>query len=145
MLGVMRLSDDALWLWHDLWEDGVEILDGDRDELCDRFVDENDEPWSEERLEAAIRELRAKSILGTGCELAAPEVEVSSSRITEEGLLVRVARAVNAGWSVADIARGAGLANGSPLSRWRGGGRIASSTRAKLAKWLAAHDFGAGQ
>lgn len=60
-------------------------------------------------------------------------------------LLAGFERAVKAGWSVVDIARGAGLANGSPLSRWRGGGRIAPSTRAKLARWLAAHDFGAGQ
>lgn len=50
-------------------------------------------------------------------------------------LLAEFERAVADEWSVADIARGSGLANGSPLSRWRGGGRIAPSTRAKLAKW----------
>ncbi|UJR84281.1 hypothetical protein [Sandaracinus amylolyticus] len=90
----MRLSDDALWLWRDLWEDGAEILDGDRDELLGRFGDEDGEPWSLERLEAAIAELRARSILKPGGEVESPVVEMSSSRITDDGLLVQIALVV---------------------------------------------------
>lgn len=81
----------------------------------------------------------------------APEARMATRialRALEAGapdpLLAEFERAVRAGWSVANIARGAGLANGSPLSRWRGGGRIAPATRAKLAKWLGANGYGAG-
>ena len=55
-----RLSDDALWLWHELDELGLEALDDEN--LC-KYIGGDEDIWSASRLEATIVELEEWKLL----------------------------------------------------------------------------------
>lgn len=87
----IELSDDALWVWRELWEEGAELLERDRaGMLVEGFLDENDQPWTSERFDAAVAELRSASVLRTDGSVLWPEIDDSIRHVTAQHMLVDV-------------------------------------------------------
>ncbi len=85
--GCMKLSDDALWLWLELEEQGLQALEDE--DLC-KYLGADEEPWPSPRLQSAVAELEAAQILSrTAQTLTSAPVQQGMATV-KNGALVQV-------------------------------------------------------
>ena len=80
-------SDDALWLWRCLDEQGLEALD---DEDLGEYIAAGEQPWPASRLEAAIAELEALGIVVRDEDHVSPPAIERGTDAIVNGTLVSV-------------------------------------------------------
>ncbi len=83
----MKLSDDALWLWFELEERGLQSLE---DEGLRKYLGADEGPWHSSRLQSAVAELEAAQLLSRSAQTLTSATIQQGMATVKNGALVQV-------------------------------------------------------